>query len=376
MLKRLYVHNFRCLENFELALVGMPAVLLLGKNGSGKSTIAFALELLQKIALGTNRVGDLVKPRDLAVGRAQTPVRFEVEVSLADRSYTYSVAFELPSGFRELRVADEKLLVDGSPIYSRELAQVRLARNGVATEAVFRIDWHLVALPIVQEQDSNDPLYIFKKWLSSLLLLKPVPSLVQGDSEQNGGEQGVPDKQVTRLGAWFSALVAAAPSAYSQVSDYLLDAMPDFVKITNPAVGKDTRSLSFHFSKNGRTLELPLEDLSDGEKCFVIFALAIAANSAFGPLLCFWDEPENFLAPDEVGHAVLALRKAYKDRGQLIVTSHNPEAIRMFPETGILFLSRKSSLEPTIVTPVESIRANGLFEGGLVDALIRGDVHP
>ena len=50
MIRRLYVHNFRCLENFELPVSGQPSVLLIGKNGSGKTTVGLALEILQKIA--------------------------------------------------------------------------------------------------------------------------------------------------------------------------------------------------------------------------------------------------------------------------------------------------------------------------------------
>ena len=52
MLQRLYVHNFRCLENFELNLKDLPSSLLIGKNGAGKSTIAFALEIFQSIGRG------------------------------------------------------------------------------------------------------------------------------------------------------------------------------------------------------------------------------------------------------------------------------------------------------------------------------------
>jgi hypothetical protein len=32
MLQRLYVHNFRCLENFELTMKEMSSALLIGKN--------------------------------------------------------------------------------------------------------------------------------------------------------------------------------------------------------------------------------------------------------------------------------------------------------------------------------------------------------
>ena len=61
MIKRLYIHNFRCLENFDLPIAGKPSSLLIGKNGSGKSTVGYALEVLQSLARGTNRIGQLVK---------------------------------------------------------------------------------------------------------------------------------------------------------------------------------------------------------------------------------------------------------------------------------------------------------------------------
>lgn len=68
MLQRLYVHNFRCLENFELDIKDIPSALLIGKNGVGKSTIAAVLGILQRIGRGVNRVGKLVEPTDFARG--------------------------------------------------------------------------------------------------------------------------------------------------------------------------------------------------------------------------------------------------------------------------------------------------------------------
>ena len=85
MLQRFYVHNFRCLENFELTTKEMPSVLFIGNNGTGKSTIAAALEILQSIGRGTNRVGKLVQPKDFAQGRDDVPIRFEIEASIKKR---------------------------------------------------------------------------------------------------------------------------------------------------------------------------------------------------------------------------------------------------------------------------------------------------
>jgi len=104
VIRRFYVHNFRCLESFELPVAGQSSVLLIGKNGSGKTTVGIALEILQKIGRGTNRVDDLVKPKDLACGRVDVPMRFEIEVELKGRVYEYVIAFELPRGFKELQV--------------------------------------------------------------------------------------------------------------------------------------------------------------------------------------------------------------------------------------------------------------------------------
>ncbi|GET35817.1 hypothetical protein MiSe_05630 [Microseira wollei NIES-4236] len=55
---------------------------VIGKNGSGKSTISHVLEVFQSISRVTNRVRDLVKSKDFARGRSDVPIRFELEVLL------------------------------------------------------------------------------------------------------------------------------------------------------------------------------------------------------------------------------------------------------------------------------------------------------
>jgi predicted ATPase len=369
VINRFYVHNFRCLENFELPLSGQSSVLLIGKNGAGKTTVSVALEILQKIARGENRVGSLVKLKDFTRGRSDVPMRFEIEVILKAKTYSYAIALELPEGFKELRVLEEKLAVDGRPIFTREMAQVHLARTGQENAAQFRIDWHLVALPIIQQQSAKDPLSVFTQWLGSILILRPIPSLIRGDSEN---ETFWPNPQVTNFGAWFSGILADKPSVYSRIDTYLKQVMSDLSDIKNPPVGKDSRSLVVQFSSDQARIDLPFEDLSDGEKCFMICALVLSANDAYGPLLCFWDEPDNYLALSEVGHFVLGLRSAFQSGGQFIATSHNSEAIRRFSDENTFLLLRNSHLEPTVVRPLSGLQVSG----DLVDALVRGDVEP
>jgi energy-coupling factor transporter ATP-binding protein EcfA2 len=275
VIRRFYVHNFRCLENFELPISGQSSALLIGKNGSGKTTVGLALQILQKIARGTNRVSDLVKPKDFARGRADVPMRFEIEVQLNAKTYWYSIAFELQEGSKELAVSEERLAVDGKVGYIRNLQDKRMTRQ--EREANFLIDWDLVALPIMQRPSNDDPVSVIRRWLARMLILRPMPGLISGDSSEETLEPSVP---VTDFGAWFSGLLANAPSAYADIDSYLKQVMPDLKDIKNPLVGRNSRSLEVQFSTDKGSVNLPFEDLSDGEKCFMICALVLAANHA------------------------------------------------------------------------------------------------
>lgn len=377
MLQRLYVHNFRCLENFELILKEMPSSLLIGKNGAGKSTIRVVLEILQHIGRGINRMRDfdknhlgLIDPKDFNRGRSDVPIRFEIEVLLDNKLYKYILALELPDNFRELRVFEEQLLISGNPIYSRKEAQVTLytSHSQRNPEAQFLVDWHLVALPVIQEQSETDPLRIFKTWLARTIILAPIPSLMSGDSN---GETLEPKRDGSNFGEWFSGLLSRYPAAYTQAYRYLQEVMPDFQDFLNEQIGKDSKSMIVRFEAKNANLSVDFKDLSDGEKCFFLCAVVLAANKYYGPLFCFWDEPDNYLSLSEVGHFVTSLRRSFKNSGQIIATSHNEEAIRKFSDENTFVLDRKSHLEPTLVRLLSDIPVSG----DLVDTLIRGDIE-
>lgn len=368
MLQRLYAHNFRCLENFELTTKEMPSVLLIGKNGAGKSTIAFVLEILQSIGRGTNRVGKLVQPKDFTRGRSDVPIRFEIEVLLDKRLYKYVLALDFPDRFRELRVAEEQLMVDGDFIYSRKEAQVTLHTSSQNGEAKFLVDWHLVALPVIQEQSATDPLRLFKTWLAHTIILAPIPSLMTGESK---GETLEPNRDGSNFAEWFTGLLSRYPAAYTRLEKYLREVMPDIRDFLNEPTGADAKSMMVRFEENKANLNVYFNDLSDGEKCFFLCAVVLAANNFYGPLFCFWDEPDNYLSLSEVGHFVMSLRRSFLNRGQIWITSHNGEAIRKFSNENTLLLDRKSHLEPTLVRALSEVP----ISGDLVNALIRGDIE-
>ncbi len=365
MIQRLYVNNFRCLENFEFKPSEMRTALVIGKNGVGKSTLAAVLRILQSIGRDTNRIGQLLGAKDFFQNRTDLPMRFEIQVLLDNAIFTYTLALEMPDNFREMRVLEEKLEISGTTVFSRALAKVTLARNRSTNETTFSVDWHVIALPLIQEPEG---LMQFKRWLANMVILAPIPSLMSGDATH---QTLLPDADGSNFANWMTGLFRLHPASYGTVQDHARKLMPDFLHLKNEEVGRDATRMQVVFSSQSAKLTLEFEDLSNGEKCFFLYAMLVAANGAYGPLFCFWDEPDNFLSMSEVGHFVLALRKEFDQHGgQIVVTSHNQEAIRKFSDENTWVMDKKSHLEPSLIRLLADLPKRE----DLIDALICGDI--
>lgn len=372
MLQRLYIHNFRCLENFEFKPGDEASVLLIGRNGAGKSTVHKALKVLQGIGRGVSQVGQLVVPTDRTLNREGIPIRFELDVDIDGQMFRYALALELPERFRELRVLQESLRVDDKLVFTRDHAQVSLLRQGTAGggEARFSIDWHLVALTIIQDPAVSGSVSIFRSWLARIILLAPIPSLIGSEAK---GETLAAEEDGGNLPEWLAGLLAHYPAAYTSIHDYLSQVMPDLADFQFERTGRDRKLLVVRFKSESKQYTQDFNFLSDGEKCFVLCAVLLSANRHMGPLFVFWDEPDNYLSLSEVGHMIMALRSTFRDqRGQLWMTSHNEEAIRKFSPDNTWVLGRRSHLEPTWIRPLNELPA----AGDLTQALIYGDLEP
>ena len=97
----------------------------------------------------------------------------------------------------------------------------------------------------------------------------------------------------------------------------------------------------------------------------------MAAQATYGPLCCFWDEPDNFLSISEIAHFGVDLRKSAQKGGHFIASSHNPELIRKFSDENTFLLSRNSHLEPTQAAKLEDID----YTGDLIENLVLGDLE-
>ena len=264
MIERLYVHNFRCLENFALELAGHPSAVLIGKNGAGKSTVLRCLEVLQGICRGASRVRNLISASDFTQFRTDQPMRIEVELTLAGKRFKYEISFEWPAEFREARVLDESLSIDGSAIFTRHQAQVQLAGG-----SAFGLDWHVFALPVINERPPARSIQDVKAFFASMILIAPVPAEMTGFAEEPSTEL---EHDAGNYASCLLALLQQRPKAYSIFESYIKAVIPDFSAIENVPRGESGTQLivKFELEKPQRSLSIEFKALADGEKCFFL----------------------------------------------------------------------------------------------------------
>jgi predicted ATPase len=364
MIERLYVHNFRCLQNFTFDLKNQASAVLIGKNGAGKSTILRCLEIFQSICRGSRRVGDLISASDFTQLRTNEPMRLEVEFALSGKRYAYSVVFEWPEDFREARIQAESLLVDGKKVFTRHQAEIQLE-----TGTSFGLDWHVFALPVINERPPGKLIFEARAFLASLVVIAPVPAAITGFAEAPATDLA---RDASNYAACLLAMLQQKPKAYSIFENYIKEVMPDFSSVENPPRGESGTQLIVTFEQTDplRSLAVEFKALSDGEKCYFLSAYIIASNHVGPAVTCIWDEPDNHLSLSQVGQFITALRKMTKRSGQFIATTHHPETVRKFSDETTFVLTRKSHLDPTVVRPL----ADFDYSGDLINALIRDEI--
>ena len=239
----------------------------------------------------------------------------------------------------------------------------------MAGGSTFRLDWHVAALPVIDERPGERSIQLIKSFFASMILIAPIPSNMSGFSEEESTEL---QQDAGNFSSWFNSLFSRHPAAYGVFDAYLKSVIPDFASFENVPRGEKGKQLlvKFENGESNRGLSLDFKHLSDGEKCFFLSALIVASNKVAGPVFCMWDEPDNHLSLSEIGHFMTQLRKMTNHNGQLIATSHHPQTIRSFSDESTLVFSRKSHLEPTVVQALSELS----YSGDLIEALVRDEI--
>jgi AAA15 family ATPase/GTPase len=263
MIKKIYINNFRSFQNFTIDFEQNRSALILGRNGSGKSNLFRVIQILKNIGDGEGSVVNLVSKGDFSYGDTSKPMRFEFDILIAEVLYKYTIVFEFPVNFKEARIKEEILVANGVLVLSRQEAQIEYKTNDKTLE--FLTDWHKVALPIIQTRSEEDAVAIFKNWISKMIVLSPIPQLMEGESIFNDTKIKC---DASNIGSWAKSIFSQSPKSYMYISKYLSKIMFDLDEIENRSVTENTNKLVLHFLKGGSDFFIEFDGLSNGEKIF------------------------------------------------------------------------------------------------------------
>jgi len=343
MLKRLYIDNFRCFVNFEYKPERKQ--LLLGANGSGKSSLLDALRLLKGFL--RDERPDTIRAAFWS-GRtrwleAQKQV-FEIEAELGGDLYVYRLELQperVPSWIR-VGVLAESLKVNGTPIVEILDGQAILYPR-IPGNSVIRLQQ-----PAIQEGSIfrtfggySEQTKIFVGWISDLPSLNVNPY----EMGQTGFIPGRPrlNSNMSNIADWYKRQTETDIETVIKLSASLKEALEGFESLNFRDTGADHVELTASFKGPADKTVFTLNELSEGQRCLIALYMILHFLIAKGRTV-FLDEPDNFVSIREIQPWLLAAEDAVlESKGQLILISHHPEILNQWAqEYGLRFFREEN----------------------------------
>ena len=398
----------------DVVLPLVPLTVLIGRNGAGKSNALDALEVLSRLAKGTE-IRDALD----GVSRDAGPVRGGVEgcPPIGSDIFELGVTVKQAGGSDirldvriqarpQMQVLVERLTVDVqgrrrvlletlAPQADRADIEVKLwnGEQGRNPHRLFRAS-HLVTaqLPLRLEgrteaeqhilQTAGDVLAV----LGGVFHLDPVPHLMR---------QYVPEQDVVlrRTGENLSAAVARLqhdePAKFTALADIIKD-LPEHevraIEIRRGGFGEVMLGLSE--IKNGESVTVPARQMSDGMLRMMAIATALLAGgrglavdsaaSGASPLTLVIEELENGLHPTQATRVVELLKSSAAQQGyQVVLTTHSPALLNALDgddHSGVVVIGRDRETGRSRATRLVDLPGyyTMMASGGLGDAVAAG----
>lgn len=337
MLKRLYIDNFRCFVNFEYRLERKQ--LLLGANGSGKSSLLEAMRLLKEFIKGR----DIPFTQSSRTRWQDRPLQvFEMEAQILEKVFEYRVEIRYASGPNSPSVALERLTVDGQPVFELADGWMRSFYPGENTHANF-MRGEATESSLHFASFGNPYVRDFVIWMDTLHCFK-IDSYEDKMEEISDAAVAIPDWELEYIASWYSHLIAADPEANDAFRSSLKETLSGFQNLRFSTDDDGVRKLRADFnSPNQGKYPVSLRELSDGQRCLIALYMILHFLIAKGHTV-FIDEPDNFVSLREIQPWLLQAEAAVLDHdGQLILISHHPEILNQWAlESGLLFFREEN----------------------------------
>ncbi|MGX9367333.1 AAA family ATPase [Desulfoplanes sp. PS50] len=227
MITRLYIHNFRTLLNFEVQLKDFN--LLIGRNGSGKTSILEVLGRLRRFIVDGAGVDDLYPEKDISTLASKMSGRFEIDVHTGGMDFRYEIEIAHDLEKKKSRIEKEVLLEDGNIIFENIMGEATLYNDSYGKGPSFPIDWSRSGLNVVMPRDDNTKLIAFKEYMGNVCVSRLNPMVMRAESR---GEAQTPAENMEHFSDWYRYLLQAEPGKTALISQKLAPALPGFKYLT------------------------------------------------------------------------------------------------------------------------------------------------
>ncbi|MGA7831335.1 MAG: AAA family ATPase [Terracidiphilus sp.] len=339
MLKRIYIDNFRCFVNFEYKPERKQ--LLLGANGSGKSSLLEAIRLFKEFVKGR----DIPFTQSSRTRWQKRPVQvFEIDAELDNGRlpYSYRIEIRYSSKTSAPTVGLERLTLHGSPLFELSEGEMRSYDQGAVQSSFQRGEATESSLHLIAYANSN--VRTFLDWMDSIQCIK-IDAYETKMDETSDSASKYPDYEMEDLPDWYNYLATSDPDGIVRFRDSLREAMPAFLNLRFSTEDDGVRRLRLDFSSPEPEKQPPfsLHELSDGQRCLIALYMILHFLIAKGHTV-FLDEPDNFISLREIQPWLLAAEESVEDsKGQLILISHHPEILNQWAqEYGLSFFREEN----------------------------------
>ena len=338
MLARLYVDNYRCLVNFEFQPTRKQ--LIIGSNGTGKSTVLDVLSLLRDFSCrGIDCDNRLVGETKTRWQPGVEKQRFELVVDGNGTNYTYTLQLIEWGTPARPKVLEESVVCDGKPVFRFIEGEVHLYNDDHQDKVQYEFDWHRSALATIQERWDNKKLTWFKRWLGSLFHVRINPWAMSARSEQESRE---PSRDLGNFADWYRHLLLDNSTSVHQAISDLKEAIYGLESLDAKEAGLNVRMIQagIRGEKQRIVSQYALNDLSDGQRAIIaLYMLMHCGISNESTLLI--DEPDNFLALAEIQPWLIKLLDRVEEQNaQIILVSHHPELLNQLAGQGGMVFDR------------------------------------
>lgn len=360
MLTRVHIDNYKALVNFDLPLP--QRCLLLGANGSGKSSVFEVVEFLRELMKGTALLlADSARVPAQTLTRFQTRLQqqFELEAKLGEHRYLYRLLIGHRPEHGDCRIDAESLSYDGDkPLFSSEAGRAQLYRDNGSKGPEVLVDWSRSSLPILAGRKDNQLLTRFVGWLSRQVVIariNPDPRSMLSVSERPSPELA---SDLSNFASFWRHTHEEDAEASLHLRAYLADSLPGFRGLEFRKLSEKAARLTARFGDTS----YGFEELSDGQRVLIaLYALLVATRER--SLCLFLDEPDNFVAHREIQPFFNALEEC--SSLQVVLISHHPTiANLMAMESGVIF--RRAAGAPTRVETFSAPDGTTLSVGDLL----------